>query len=213
MKLNMDEISRQNLLTVMKRFSFERRRVTLASGRESDFYIDCKQTMLHPEGHHLIGRLFYEMWTAWGCHLDGVAGPELGGVPLACSFLSEAYRKGRRDMAGLIVRKQPKGHGTGAWIEGLKMFTACAGHDSLPVADGQIAPRVIVLEDVVTTGGTTLNTFSRLSAAGIDPVGVFALVDRQEGARETIEAVQSFGRRMPFASVLTKADFMGEGAT
>ncbi len=166
--------------------SYERRRVVLASGRESDFFIDCKQTILTAEGHALVGRA---MFAALGglppC--DAVAGVELGGCPLASAVSLTSFVSGR-PLDALYVRKAVKDHGSRRLIEGDRAL--CPG---LPVA---------LLEDVVTTGGSSLRAVEALTSAGARVVGVLALVDREEGATEAFTAAD-----LPLVSLFKKSDF------
>jgi len=151
--------------------SYERRRVVLTSGRESDFYVDGKQTSLHPEGIYLIGKLFFRQLTSGGPRVEAVGGMTLGADPLVSAVALVSHLEGA-PLSAFIIRKEPKGHGTGQWIEGKKNLTPRA-----PVA---------ILEDVVTTGGTTLKAVERAEQEGLKVVRVLALVDRQEGGAEAI---------------------------
>ncbi len=202
------DADRARLLELLRALSFERRKVTLASGKESDFYVDCKRTALTAEGHVLIGRLLLERVRRIRPLVRGVGGLTLGADPIASaialtSFLEHERRRaqGQPDEAGpggpypagtidaFIVRKEPKGHGTGQWIEGRKT-----------IPDGS---RVVVIEDVVTTGGSALKAIERCRAESLDPVACVALVDRLEGGREAIEA-----QGVPLEALFTREDFL-----
>ncbi len=183
-----DSTQRARLIDLLRELSFERRRVLLASGRESDFFIDCKQTILTAEGHALVGELMFQALAELP-PCDAVAGVELGGCPLASAVSLVSFQKGR-PLAGLYVRKQRKDHGTTKLVEGDK---------SLPAGS-----RVALLEDVVTTGGSSLKAVETLREAGALVVGVIALVDRQEGGADTIRAAG-----LSLFSLSTRADFMG----
>ncbi len=192
---------RARLLELMRTLSFERRKVVLSSGKESDFYIDSKRTALTAEGHARIGRLVVERIRALPGPIHGVGGLTLGADPIAsaaamASFLElEAWRAAGGEGAApvtydaFIVRKEPKGHGTGQWIEGRK---------TLP--DGS---RVVIIEDVVTTGKSALQAIERCRLEQLVPVACIALVDRQEGGREAIEAAG-----VPLQSLFTRGDFI-----
>lgn len=182
---------RERLLGLLRTFSFERRKVTLASGRESNFYIDCKRTTLAAEGHWLVGRLLLERIQRLGDGVEAVGGLTLGADPIA-SAVSMASWMGARPLQGFIVRKEAKGHGTGRYIEGPPL---------------QAGTRVAIVEDVVTTGGSGLQACERAEAAGLVVAGVFALVDRQEGGREAVEA-----RGYRLDSLFVRSDFMGDDA-
>lgn len=164
---------RQRLLELLTRRAYAKRRVVLASGRASDFYIDCKKVVLTAEGHWLTGRLLYELIREKAPQAVGVGGLTMGADPLA-SAVSLVSFFGPTRLDAFLVRKEPKGHGSGQWIEGLGALTPGA-----PVA---------VVEDVVTTGGSALKAVERARAEGLLPVAAFAVVDRQEGGREAIEA-------------------------
>ncbi len=163
---------REKLKRIVRELSYENRKVLLASGRESDFYFDGKQTTLHAEGGFLTGRLFYEAIR----DIEGVqavGGITLGADPIATATSIAAHLDGR-SLHAFIIRKEPKGHGTGQWLEGRK---------NLPPGT-----RVVIVEDVVTTGGSSLKAVRRAEQEGLEVLGIVALVDREEGGRENIEA-------------------------
>ncbi|MBI5068679.1 MAG: orotate phosphoribosyltransferase [Deltaproteobacteria bacterium] len=180
---------RARLLELLRQLSFERRKVVLASGKESDFYIDCKRTALTAEGHLLIGRLMFDRVRRLRPLVRGVGGLTLGADPLASAISLVSFLE-KEPVDAFIVRKEPKGHGTGQWIEGRKT-----------IPDGS---RVAVLEDVVTTGGSALKAVERCREEKLQVVGCFALVDRMEGGREAIEATG-----VPLDSLFTRKDFLG----
>lgn len=193
---------RARLLELLRALSFERRRVVLASGKESDFYIDCKRTALTAEGHALVGRLLLDRIRRIQPPVRAVGGLTLGADPLASAVALTSFLEVERWRAGgsgglhppdsidaFIVRKEPKGHGTGQWIEGRR---------SIP--DGS---RVAVLEDVVTTGGSALMAIERCRAESLVVAACFALVDRKEGGREAIEA-----QGVPLDALFAREDFL-----
>lgn len=143
---------------------------TLTSGRKSDYYFDCKQTALNAEGSWLIGSLFNDLLR--DVPVVGVGGMTLGADPLISATTVISHERGR-PLAGFIVRKQPKGHGTDQYVEGLANFAPGA-----PVA---------MLEDVVTTGGSLLKACERVEAAGLRIVAVCTVLDREEGGRQAIK--------------------------
>src|ERR1700722_7522309 len=108
---------RQRLLEMLRTLSFARRPVVLSSGKPSNFYIDCKATALTAEGHFLIGRLFLDAIRRQASAAVAVGGLALGADPLASAVSLTSYLAGH-PLTAFIVRKEPKGHGTGAWIEG-----------------------------------------------------------------------------------------------
>ena len=182
-----DSAKRARLIQLLTERSFERRKVILASGRESDFFIDCKQTMLTAEGHALVGELMFDLLSELP-ECEAVGGVELGGCPLASAVSLVSFQRGR-PLNALYVRKAKKDHGTTKLVEG----------------DKSLKPglKVALLEDVVTTGGSSLKAVESLRAAGAQVVGIVALVDRQEGGAETIRA-----SGLPLVTIATKADFI-----
>jgi orotate phosphoribosyltransferase len=162
---------KERLKQIILELSYEKRKVTLASGRESDFYFDGKQTTLHAEGGLLVGKLFYEaIKDVQG--VQAVGGITLGADPIATATSIAAFLAGN-PLHAFIIRKEPKGHGTGQWLEGRK---------NLPPGT-----RVVIVEDVVTTGGSSLKAVKRAEEEGLKVLGIVALVDREEGGRENIE--------------------------
>jgi orotate phosphoribosyltransferase len=162
--------------------------VVLASGKESDFFIDCKQTVLTAEGHALVGELMLAEVKKLGA-IAAVAGVELGGCPLASAVAHKSFLDGT-PIDALYVRKEAKDHGSRRMIEGDTRLDRGA--------------RVVLLEDVVTTGGSTLRAARTLNEAGYDVAGVIALVDRSEGGREAIVAGGAH-----LVALYTRSDFMG----
>jgi orotate phosphoribosyltransferase len=181
--------ARARLVELLRERSFERKKVTLASGKESDFFIDCKQTVLTAEGHALVGELMFAALAQLPT-CAAVAGVELGGCPLASAVSLVSFQKGR-PLAALYVRKEQKDHGSKRLVEG----------------DRAIVPGmpVVVLEDVVTTGGSTLKAVDKLGQAGVKVVGVVALVDRLEGGADTIRA-----SGLPLVTIATRRDFIAD---
>jgi len=183
---------RARLLALLRAHSYQRREVVLTSGRKSDFYVDAKQTTLSAEGAYLTGRLMLaEARELAGSEATfAVGGLTLGADPLVVAVAVASWQEGA-PVDAVIIRKEPKGHGTGAWLEGA----------------GRLAPgtTLVLLEDVVTTGGSAIKAAERCEAEGLRVAGVVALVDRQEGGAEAIAA------RYPFRALFTKTDLL-EGA-
>jgi orotate phosphoribosyltransferase len=179
---------RARLLELLTKLSFERRKVKLSSGLESDFYIDCKKTALTAEGHWLIGRLLLDEIRTKAPESKAAGGLTLGADPLASAVSTVSYLAGW-PLPAFIVRKEPKGHGTGAWIEGRSALETGAS--------------VAILEDVVTTGGSTLKAIERAELEGLKVSHAFALVDRLEGGREAIEV-----KGYTLVSLFTRKDFI-----
>jgi orotate phosphoribosyltransferase len=176
---------RPELLEMLRTKSYREGLVTLASGKVSDFFIDCKPTVLSARGHQLVGEL---MLNALGQlpASDAVAGVAIGGCPLASAVSLTSQLRGR-PMPALYVRKAAKDHGTRRLVEG-------------ELSQGT---RVVLLEDVVTTGGSTLKAAETLRAAGAEVVGVVVLVDRLEGGAEALDDAG-----LIMVSLFTRLDFV-----
>jgi orotate phosphoribosyltransferase len=161
----------EQLIHLLATRSARRGDFTLASGRRSTLYIDARLTTMSPEGLVLIGRLglrrIREHWT-----VDSVGGVTLGADPISYA-ISYASATTAMPLRAFTVRKEIKAHGTGKLIEG-------------PFQPGD---RVVVVEDVITTGTSALKAVSAVEDAGGSVAGVLALVDREEGGRELIEAI------------------------
>lgn len=160
---------RQFLLDLFCQLAYKEGDFVLSSGQRSTYYINGKQVTLHPQGAYSIGRLLLAQLPL---DTQAVAGLTLGADPIvsAVSVVS-AYEK--RPIPALIIRKEAKGHGTMAYIEG----------PTLPPK-----AKVVVLEDVVTTGQSALKAVERLQEAGYSVEQVIALVDRQQGGEELYKA-------------------------
>lgn len=184
------EEMKNRLLDMLKGLSFERKEIVLASGRRSNFYIDCKQTALTPEGLYLIGNVFLGMIKEIGEEVDAVAGVSLGGDPLVCATAYASFVN-QQDLPALIIRKELKGHGTEVYVEGRKNL-----HENA---------KVVILEDVVTTGGSTLKACERIAQERLQVAYIISLVDREEGGRENLEKA---GYRL--YSVFRKRDFISD---
>jgi orotate phosphoribosyltransferase len=182
--------ARPELLQMLKSMSFRRGQVLLASGKSSDFFIDCKPAALTARGHHLIGELMLDaLRNLPKC--DAVAGVALGGCSLASAVSLMSHIR-NRPIPALYVRKAAKDHGTKKLIEGT-------------VTPGM---KVVLLEDVITTGGSTVKAVEALRDAGVEVVGVVVLVDRLEGGVETL------GREgLEVVSLYTRNDFIQEDHT
>lgn len=178
---------RARLHELLVTHAYQKRRVVLASGRESDFYIDCRGVALSAEGHVLIGRLLLDLARTIEPDLQAVGGLTMGADPLASAASLTSFLEGR-PVGAFLVRKEPKGHGTQRFCEGLQLLPPNA--------------RAVVLEDVVTTGGSSLKAVERARAEGLQVNAVVALVDRAEGGREFLES-----QGLKVASLFTRADF------
>ena len=168
---------RDQLLRLLVRHSFQYSAdpvFTLASGRKSHYYINCKKTTFMPEAMPLLGRLFFERIKAverkYGEHIDAVGGLTLGADPIAYATAYHSALEGAPIQA-FSVRKESKAHGIQKWVEGFE----------------QAGARVAIIEDVVTTGASTLKAIEGAKYTGFNIATVLALVDRQEGGREELQ--------------------------
>ncbi|WP_036916770.1 MULTISPECIES: orotate phosphoribosyltransferase [unclassified Prochlorococcus] len=162
------EASREKLLTLLATKAYRYGDFKLASGQKSHHYVNCKSVSLSGIGLSLLSRMLLERIESDSV---AVAGVTLGGDPLVSSVAMAAAQL-RRPLDALIVRKEPKGYGTDAWLEG-----------PLP----QKGSLITVLEDVVTTGGSALKAVEQLKQAGYFVNNIICIVDRQEGGAEKIE--------------------------
>ena len=180
------EAQRERLLDLLRRFAYERRIMTLSSGRTSDFYIDCRRVSLTAEGHFLIGQLLRAAIDRIAPAAEAVGGLTLGADPLVSATSFASFVAGR-PLQGFLVRKEPKGHGTGQWLEGPALRPGTA---------------VVILEDVITSGASALRAIERSRTAELAVLHVIALVDRDEGGREAVAA------QAPVSALFTRHDFV-----
>ena len=160
-------------LIIERTFKFtEKPSFKLASGKMSSYYFNCKPTTLNSEGMYLVGNLLYDLingrkpWRA-----TGVGGLTLGADPVANAIAYTSYIKGE-PLESFVVRKEPKKHGTMLWVEG-----------NVKKGDS-----VVIIEDVITTGGSTIKAIDRAKKCGLKVKGVVVLIDRQEGGKKAIES-------------------------
>lgn len=177
---------RARLLELLRTRSFQEREVILSSGQRSNFYIDCKQVSLDAEGASLIGQLFHAAIDVLAPQAVAAGGLTLGADPLATATSIASFQAGHPRSA-FIVRKEPKGHGTGQWLESTKLPAGAT---------------VVILEDVVTTGASTLRAIERAREAGFTVACALAIVDRLEGGREAVAA------HVPLHALFTRRDFL-----
>jgi len=175
---------RARALEIIKQRSFRRGCIKLASGKESEYYLDMKPTMFDPEGSGLLAKLV--MSKLEGVEVDLVGGLEMGAVPLVSNIVMHGATIGR-PMPGFFVRKSVKEHGTQRRIEGNDL----AGKN------------VVVLEDVTTTGESAMAAVRAAQQAGASVTLVLSIVDRQEGAASFFKA-----QGIPFAHLFTADEFL-----
>jgi orotate phosphoribosyltransferase len=140
---------------------------TLASGKQSNYYFNCKPTTLDPEGMNLIGAIIFDMLKDTG--ITAVGGLTLGADPIANALAVISYQKGN-PIKSFIVRKDVKDHGTKSAIEG-------------SVLPGE---NIAIIDDVITTGGSTITAIEQARKSGLNVAMVITLIDREEGGRENI---------------------------
>jgi len=161
--------AREQLIAQISDLAVVRGRVTLASGREADYYIDLRRVTLDGVAAPLVGEVMTELVADW--QFEAVGGLTLGADPVAVAMLHHASHSGGR-LDAFVVRKEAKAHGLQRRIEG----TEVAGR------------RVLVVEDTSTTGGSVLTAVEAVREAGGEVIGVAVIVDRNTGAKELIEA-------------------------
>jgi orotate phosphoribosyltransferase len=174
---------RQKLIEVFRQRALKFGEFTLASGKKASYYLDGKQVTLHSSGLRLVSLGFLDLLK--DVKFDAIGGMSIGADPLIAGALTVAAEMGK-EYPGFLVRKEAKGHGTQKYVEG-------------PVAPGM---KAVLLEDVVTTGGSSLLAAERAKEFGMEVVMVAAVVDRMEGGAEAFAA-----KGIAFKSLLTIEDF------
>ncbi len=173
----------EHLVRLLAARSARRGKFTLASGRESTLYIDARQTTMTAEGQRLVGRLGLSAIEQSGWRPDAIGGLTLGADPIAYA-ICHASADTDHPVRAFTVRKEAKAHGTGKLVEG-------------PVGAGD---SVVIVEDVVTTGQSAARAVEAITRLGAVPLGVLALVDREEGGREHLESLGLRVRSLTIAS-------------
>ena len=180
--------SRARLKDIIHKRSFGRGEITLASGRKSDFYFNLKPTMLDPEGAALLAELSLDALK--DDRIDYIGGLEMGAVPIAGAIAQLSWLKGH-PIAAFFVRKKPKEHGARLAVEGLAKGESLAGK------------RIVIVEDVTTTGGSAMKAVESVRETGAEVVLVLTMVDREEGATDTFGAAG-----LPFRSLYKASEFL-----
>jgi orotate phosphoribosyltransferase len=179
---------RQKVFKLIKEKSFSRGEFVLASGKVSRYYLDMKPTMFDPEGANSLSEMILDRFE--GISVDFVGGLAMGAVPLISTITMLSCRH-KRPIPGFFVRKEVKDHGTKKLVEGLSA--------------GQTLEkkRVVILEDVTTTGGSALVAVNAARKMGADVILVLSVVDREEGAIEFYRK-----ENIPFEALFTASDFL-----
>jgi orotate phosphoribosyltransferase len=180
--------TRARLRDIIRERSFGFGEITLASGRKSNFYFNLKPTMLDAEGAALLAELTLDALS--GENIDYVGGLEMGAVPLAGAIAQLSYMRGKPIQA-FFVRKKPKDHGARLAVEGLAPGESLAGK------------RVVIVEDVTTTGGSAVKAVDAVRESGAQIVMVLTMVDREEGATDTFREAG-----LEFRSLYKAAEFL-----
>lgn len=162
---------REKLKQILIKNSILRGKFILASGKESNYYIDARMTTLHPEGVYLIGKIFLDILCNT-LDINAVGGPSIGADPIVGSLISQSHQKGY-PLRGFLVRKEEKGHGTQKLIEG-KLIKG---------------DNVAIVEDVATTGDSIFRAINAVENTGARVKKVLVIVDRGEGARKKLEGM------------------------
>jgi orotate phosphoribosyltransferase len=189
----MSESARARLLRLLVQRSYRKGppgSFRLSSGKLSDFYIDCRATTLHSAAMPLVGEACAPFVPV---EAQGIGGMTMGADPVTLSIAYYLETHGRH-IEAFSVRKEPKAHGLAKWIEG-----------TLPEQAS-----VVVVDDVATTGGSTIKAIDRCREANLKVAAVLLLVDRQEGG---VEAIRAHAAGVPIHAVLTKADLDAEWET
>jgi orotate phosphoribosyltransferase len=183
----MDFSAREQLLNLLATISFRLGEFTLSSGAKSDYYIDCRTTTLHAKGAELTGRVFLDLIRQQGWQADAVGGLTMGADPIVVATSIISSQAGS-PIQGFLVRKAEKAHGMGRRIEGFQ----------------QNGARVVIVDDVCTTGGSTIQAIEAALEFGFNIVGVACLVERLEAKGRP--AVEQAAAPAKFISVFTSDD-------
>lgn len=182
------EAKRARLIELLREKSLRIGEFTLTSGMKSHYYFDSKPTTLDPEGAYLSAWLILDLIRSQDLRIEAIGGLTLGADPIVSAVAAVSYveRERFRPIPAFIVRKEAKGHGTQRFLEGFS---------------GSPGMRVAIVDDVCTTGGSTLKAIDRAREAGLEIGAVFALVDRQQGGAEKLSDY-------PYQAVLTADELL-----
>src|SRR5215470_9670181 len=182
-----DQKAREQLLNLIVKKSFRFGNFTLSSGLKSDYYIDCRTTTLHAEGAKLTGSVFLELFRQQGWRPQALGGLTLGADPIVTAVAVISAQE-HTPIHGFLVRKAEKTHGMGQRIEGFQ----------------QKGANVVIVDDVCTTGGSTVQAIEAAREFGFNVVGAACLVEREEaGGRKSVEQAAS---PAPFVSIFTSSE-------
>jgi orotate phosphoribosyltransferase len=176
---------KKELLALLKKEAFFKKKIVLSSGKASNYYIDVRKVSLSPRGIYLISHLVYRFISKKA--IDAVGGPTLGADPIVGGICFLAYRD-KKSLKGFLVRKSPKKHGRQKLIEGQAL------------APGD---RAVIIDDVATSGSSLIKAIEVLRQEKVKIISALVVVDRQEGARKNLA-----GYDCPLVSLFTKSDFL-----
>lgn len=180
----MEFTGKAELIELFRRRALKFGDFTLASGKKAKYYLDGKQITLHAQGLSLVSGGLLQLLE--DVDYQAIGGLTLGADPIVGGMLAVAAEQSRQELKGFLVRKEAKGHGTGKYVEG-------------PVEPGE---KVVIVEDVVTTGGSAMKAVDRIIEYGCEVVCVVGIIDRLEGGAAAFAA-----RDLPFRSLLDITDF------
>jgi len=176
---------KKELLALLKRKAFLKKRIKLSSGRISNFYIDVRKVSLSPKGVYLISHLIFNLLKPK--KVTAIGGPTLGADPIVSGVCYLAYKREKK-LKGFLIRKSPKKHGRQKLIEGQVLLPG---------------ERVVIVDDVATSGSSLIKAIEVLKKERIKVVAAVSVVDREEGAREALAR-----HNCPLISLFAKSDFL-----
>jgi orotate phosphoribosyltransferase len=176
---------KQQLLKLLKKEAFLKKKVRLSSGKISNFYIDVRKVSLSPQGIYLISHLIFDLIKKE--KITAIGGPTLGADPIVSGVCFLAY-KNKKKLKGFLIRKSPKKHGRQKLIEG----------QALSFKD-----KAVIIDDVATSGSSLIKSIEVLKEEKIKVVKAFTVVDREEGAKENLKQLDC-----PLVSLFAKSDFI-----
>ncbi|UCD15875.1 MAG: orotate phosphoribosyltransferase [Candidatus Omnitrophota bacterium] len=176
---------KKKLLELIKKEAFIKKRIRLASGKMSNYYIDVRRVSLTSQGLYLISHLIWE--EIRGDNIDAIGGPTLGADPIVSGVCMVSYQN-KKNLKGFLIRKAPKKYGRKKMIEGAKILPQ---------------DRVVIVDDVATSGGSLIKTIEVLRKEKINVVKAAVVIDRQEGAQANFSKIGC-----PLISLFTKSDII-----
>ncbi len=189
LNVSIDEV-RLKVLNAIKTLCYEKKEFTLVSGRKSDFYIDLRRISFDGDYLYYIGRIFYEELKVFKSKLafDVIAGVPVGGIPLISSILTNSFLDGN-PLKSVVIRKEKKGYGKENMIEPMQFLHKDA--------------KIMIVEDVVTTGGSILKAVENARNEGYIVKNAICIVDREEGGKENLKE-----KGIELISLFIKADII-----